>query len=99
MSQKTLNITASFQARPGKETELRDALIALLAPTRTEPGCLSYDLHQCPSDPARLLMYETWQDQAAIEAHMVSAHVQKLIPRVDELCAESPQIVVWERIG
>src|SRR5262245_41078033 len=99
MSKNTLNITASFQARPGKENALREALIALLAPTRKEPGCVSYDLHQCKTDPARLLMYETWRDQSAIEAHMATAHVQKLVPHVDELCAEAPQIVIWERIG
>ena len=96
---KNLNITALFRARPGKETELRDALIGLLAPTRKEPGCLSYDLHQSVDDPARLLMYETWKDQAAIQAHMVSPHVEKLLPRVDALCAESPQIVIWEKVS
>jgi quinol monooxygenase YgiN len=99
MSTKPLNITAAFKARPGKEAELRDALIALLGPTRKEPGCLSYDLHQCAGDPARLLMYETWKDQAAIDAHMNTPHVQKLVPHVDRLCAEAPQIVVWERVG
>src|SRR5262245_50639835 len=99
MSKNPLNITASFQARPGKEKELRDALIGLLAPTRKEAGCLSYDLHQSADDPARLLMYETWRDKAAIDAHMISPHVQKFAPRVGGLCAEAPQILIWERIG
>ena len=99
MSKKLLFISAAFRARPGKETELRDALTALLRPTRAEPGCLTYDLHEGLGDPARLMMFETWESQAAIDGHMKSPHVQKFAPRVDGLCSEPPQIVTWERIG
>ena len=99
MSKKLLYISAAFRARPGKETELRDALKALQTPTRAEPGCLTYDLHEGVGDPARLMMFETWENQTAIDAHMKSPHVQKFAPRVDGLCAESPQIVIWERIS
>jgi quinol monooxygenase YgiN len=99
MNKKYLYISAAFRARPGKETELRDALQALQAPTRAEPGCLTYDLHQGPGDPARLMMFETWETQTAIDAHMKSPHVQKFAPRVDGLCAEPPQILIWERVG
>ena len=95
---KTLNVVAAFQARPGKEGALREALVALLAPTRQEAGCITYNLHQSPQDPAKLMMFETWRDQAAIDAHMKSSHVQKLAPRVDELCVAFPEITVWERI-
>ena len=99
MSKKYLYISAAFRARAGKETELRDALKALQAPTRAEPGCLTYDLHQGLGDPARLMMFETWESQATIDAHVKSPHVQKFAPRVDGLCAESPQIIIWERIS
>jgi quinol monooxygenase YgiN len=99
MVKKYLYISAAFRARPGKETELRDALKALQGPTRAEPGCLTYDLHEGVGDPARLMMFETWESQAAIDAHVKSPHVQKFAPRVDGLCAESPQIIIWERIS
>jgi len=99
MSKKLLYISAAFRARPGKETELRDALKALQGPTRAEPGCLTYDLHQAPDNPAHLLMFETWESQDAINGHMRSRHVQDFVPRVDGLCAEPPQITIWERIS
>ncbi len=96
---KTLTVVATFQARPGKQAELRAALIELLAPTRRERGCLSYDLHQSAEDPARFLFCENWESKAAIDAHMQSPHVQKLVPRVDELCTAFPRITSWEKIG
>ena len=49
---KTLTVTATFQARPGKEAELRAALIGLLAPTRKEASCMN--LSQSALMPARL---------------------------------------------
>jgi quinol monooxygenase YgiN len=93
-----LAVVAAFQARPGKETALREALIGLLDPTRKESGCLGYELHQSPGDHAKLLMIESWENQAAIDAHMKSPHVQQLVPRVDELCVAFPQITVWEHV-
>ena len=96
---KTITVVATFEARPGKETELRNALVGLVSPTRQEPGCLNYDLHGLPDDPAKFLFHENWTDPTALEAHLQSPHVQALLPRVDELCATAPAIVRWDRIA
>ena len=96
---KTLTVIATFQARAGQETELRSALIGLLAPTRNENGCINYDLHASPEDPAKFLFHENWTSQAALDAHLQSPHVKALLPRMDELCVAFPEIKVWERIG
>ena len=96
---KTLTVVATFQARPGKEADLRAALISLLAPTRKEPGCISYDVHQSADDPAKFLFYENWQSKEALDAHMRAPHIQILFPRVDELCVAFPQITMWGKIG
>ena len=96
---KTVTVIATFQARPGKETELKDALIDLVAPTRREAGCLNYDLHASPESPAKFLFHENWTSQAHLDAHLKSAHIAALLPRVDELCLAFPEIRTWERIA
>jgi quinol monooxygenase YgiN len=96
---KTVTVTAVFQARSGKETELRAILTGLLAPTRKEAGCLNYDLHQSPEESAKFLFHENWSNKAALDAHLQSVHVQALLPRVDELCTGFPEIKIWEKIG
>ena len=96
---KTLTVVATFQAQAGKESELRAALAGLLAPTRREAGCLNYDLHQSPQEPAKFLFHENWTDQAALDAHLKSPHIQKLLPDVDELCVAFPQITIWKQIS
>jgi len=99
MNAKTITVVATFQARPGKESELKSALIGLVAPTRQEPGCLNYDLHVLPEDPAKFLFHENWTSKAHLDTHLRSAHIKALLPRVDELCVALPEIKIWERIA
>src|ERR1022692_1379766 len=99
MSAKTITVVATFQAKPGKEAELKKALIGLVAPTRKKAGCINYDLHASPDDPARFLFHENWTSQAHLDAHLQSAHIRALLPRVDELCTQFPQITIWEKLA
>ena len=96
---KTLTVIATFQARPGQEAGLRAALTGLLAPTRQEAGCLNYDLHTSPDDPAKFLFHENWTSKAALDAHLQSPHIKAVLPRMEELCTAFPQITTWENIG
>jgi quinol monooxygenase YgiN len=49
-------INATVQ--PGKEQILRDALLAMIEPTKKEPGCISYMLHGDPKNPAVFYLFE-----------------------------------------
>ena len=44
----------------------RDSIIA----TRAEPGCLAYVMSKDPIDDARVVLFERWEDQAALDEHM-----------------------------
>ena len=99
MTQPAVTVTATFQARPGQESALRLALLGLLTPTRQEPGCLNYDLHQSAEDSARFLFHENWTDRAALDAHLQTPHVQQVLSGLPQWCAAAPQIQIWTRIG
>ncbi len=96
---KTVTVVATFEARPGKEAELKAALTSLVAPTRKEAGCLNYDLHQLPDDPKKFLFHENWTSKELLDAHLKSAHIAALLPRVPELAVGMPEIKIWERIA
>jgi len=96
---KNVTVVATFQAKPGKEAELQKALISLVAPTRQEAGCLNYDLHRQPEDPAKFLFHENWTSKAHLDAHLKNTHLQVLLPRLNELCVGLPEILLWEKIA
>jgi quinol monooxygenase YgiN len=99
MNTPPLTLVVTFQARPGKEAELRKTLLGLVPLTLKEDGCINYDLHADPKDPARFLFYENWTTKAHHNTHCETAHVQNLHMRMDELCVEPPKLTFWEKIG
>ncbi len=44
MSQGTLRVIARLVSRAGREDALRSVLMGLIAPTRKESGCITYEL-------------------------------------------------------
>jgi quinol monooxygenase YgiN len=96
---KIVTVVATFEAKPGKEAELKKVLTALVAPTRQEAGCINYDLHQSPDEPGKFLFHENWTSKELLDAHLKSAHIKALLPRVPELAVGMPEIKIWERIA
>lgn len=55
----------------------------LVALTRTEPLCISYELMMDDKDPGHFIFIEEWPDHAALDAHCASAHFKRLVPQID----------------
>lgn len=83
-----LNIIARFQAKPGREANLRAILEAMVGPTRAETGCVNYDLHQFRDDPTRFVLYEGWQSKDALDEHMKTPHFAMMLADLDDAVAE-----------
>jgi quinol monooxygenase YgiN len=65
-----------MEAVPGHEEELASHLLALVEPTRKEPGCLVYELHRDPTDAGKFMFYERFVNQAALDSHNDSPHLK-----------------------
>jgi quinol monooxygenase YgiN len=90
-----VTILARFRAKPGREARLLQELKRLPAPTRAEAGGITYELHQSRSDPALFVFYENWANQAALDAHFETPHLQALLKLVPELVEGQPEITKW----
>jgi quinol monooxygenase YgiN len=76
---RELTVVAVFQARPGRNDDLRDALVAMLAPTRAENGCIRYDLHRSRGVEGQWFFDEIWASAAHHATHRETPHVQALL--------------------
>jgi quinol monooxygenase YgiN len=99
MNNKTLTVVAQVKAQPGKEAEVRQLLLSLVAPSRKDAGCLDYDLHQATDNPTMFLFHENWTSKAHLDAHLQKPDLQAVLAKVAKLVAEPPQITLWEKIG
>ncbi|MEW2331965.1 putative quinol monooxygenase [Micromonospora chersina] len=59
-----------FTIKSGEEDAVGRAHLAMVEPTRAEPGCLDYDLYQCREDPSVMFFYENWTDPDSLANHM-----------------------------
>jgi len=61
------------------EDGARDGFLAAVAPmvaaTHTEPGCREYVFSPDPDDANRILLFELWDDQGALDLHFASEHM------------------------
>ena len=88
MPAPTLRIIARLKARPGKGKELCSVLEALVAPTLKEPGCISYQMWANREDPGEFTFVEEWTNDAALDAHFATPHIQGALARFPELLAQ-----------
>ena len=92
MAAKTIRVLAHLTARPDRIEEVRQALIALIDPTRAESGCILYELAQNNSDPVDFTFVEEWASDAELDTHLQSDHIRALQARADELFGTPPDI-------
>ncbi len=96
---QTVRVVARITARPDTVSELHPLLLGLLEPTRREPGCLRYQLLQNRADPTDFTFVEEWADEAAIDAHFATPHLQAVLAKATPLLAAEPDIRRYTLIG
>jgi quinol monooxygenase YgiN len=85
-----MKVILRLAARPEKVDELKAILTGLVAPTRNEAGCLSYEIFQNRADPCDFTFVEEWASDAALDAHWKAPHVQDALARGAPLLAAQP---------
>ena len=70
-----LAIVVEFRLKPGVRSEFRRLIDRnASASGQTEPGCLRFDVLEPEDQPDRIMLYEIYENDAAFQAHMKSAH-------------------------
>ncbi len=67
---------ARLTAQPGKEHEMRAALLALEGATRPEPGCRQFAFFQALGAPGEFLLIEDFAGQQALDLHMEAPYTR-----------------------
>jgi quinol monooxygenase YgiN len=65
-----LIVAGHFDIDPADRDAFLEARSPAMTSTRSEGGCLEYVMSADPIDPARVVLFERWEDQASLDAHM-----------------------------
>jgi len=96
---RKVTVVVRIKAKPGVNAQVKQELLHLLAPTRSEKGCINYDMHRAVDDDALFLFHENWTCEEDLRRHLESPHVQNWLRRADELLAEPMEMTRWEQVG
>ena len=81
-----VSMIARIRPKSAKTSELRGVLKTMVAPTRREQGCITYNLHeQVIGTEVTFTFYEVWSSQEDLDRHMRTEHVHRLTDHLDEL--------------
>lgn len=87
-----IHVIARHWARADTIDDIREALVALIEPTRAEPGCLRYELLQSLDDPAEFTFVETFESDAAFALHAAAPYIAGLATRLSRLTARPSEV-------
>jgi quinol monooxygenase YgiN len=94
-----VTVVAVIRAKRGMESKVREELLNLLQLSRSDDGCVNYDLHQGIDDPALFVFHENWQSKELLDKHLATAHVQNFLSKAQDLLAEPVDLKLLNRIG
>ena len=99
MADKKVIVVARIRAKKGMEEIVKRELMALLSPTRSEKGCINYDLHQSVEDKSLFMFYEKWASKKDLNEHMGMPYMKSHLEKAGEILAEPGDITLWEKIA
>ena len=98
-SSEVLVSIAVLKAKAGKEQALKLGLLALVEPTRQEPGNLDYVLFELRDARGTFYMREAFKDQAALDAHFAMPYFKRFAAAADDLLEEPLQLIFLEHVS
>ena len=87
MTKPGCTLTATLQAKPERRDELAALLSSFVPKSRTEPGCVEYQLQVSDEDPNTFVFYENWLSKDHLDQHMSLPYQQEWFARQPELLA------------
>lgn len=83
-----VTVFAIVEASEADLPHLQAAVAELARHAVDEAGCMRYDVHVSIQAPTRMIIYEIWVNDAALELHRHSAHVAQFKRSLDGTTAK-----------
>lgn len=84
-----VQLVVELTTRPGAQREMREALDRLVDATRQDDrGVVRFEVGFDPEDDTRVMGYEIWASQDALDEHSAKAHTREFRARVRDLVVD-----------
>ena len=70
------------RAKPGCEAEMRSFLAAAVTQSRSDPGCIDYEMHEVTDAAGVFIAYERWVNRDALDKHLHAPRMREMVPHL-----------------
>jgi quinol monooxygenase YgiN len=91
---KPFTMLVFIHVKEGSEEKFEAAFAKAIAGTRKEKGNLAYQLNRDARKPGHYVVYERWQNLAALDAHMNTPHIKALRADTGDLRVGASEVKV-----
>ncbi len=89
-------VAGTMAVQPARRDEAAHVALKMVAATRAEAGCLTYDFWLDLADPNRFHVFEEWETPESLEAHFQTSHMAEFLEALPALIAGPPDIKRYE---
>jgi quinol monooxygenase YgiN len=86
-------VGGTFEVDPAQRDEFLAERAERMRTSRAEPGCIEYTFAADPLEPGRVILFERWEDQASLDAHLAGPSP------ATSITARSMSIVLYDVAG
>jgi quinol monooxygenase YgiN len=90
-------VGGTFELDPSQREQFLACRVEMMRESRAEPGCLEYTFAADPLHPGRVILFERWDDQDALDAHLVIRRASPPVP--GDITPISSSIVIYDVSG
>ena len=90
-------VGGTFEIEPGQRDQFIAGRMEMMRTSRAEAGCLEYTFAADPLNPGRVVLYERWESQAALDVHLAALRGGSSRPA--DVGVSSSSIVIYEVSG
>ena len=98
MTSSSIIVVAHVYCREDQVENILPILQKLTEATRTESGCVKYELHQDLSDQTHFTFIEEWKNEEALQLHFQMEHFKQAGEQVKPFCAKPVEILKYKKL-
>lgn len=92
-------VGGTFEVDPAQRDRYLAEREEAMRRSRSERGCLEYVFAADPLEPSRVVLFERWQSQEALDAHLAALRADPPDPTARAVPSLSGSITVYEVSG
>ncbi len=96
-----ITVFASFYPKNDKNNEVKETLLAMVNPTRSEKGNEFYNFYEEKNNQGKIIsfhLFEVYKNSAALDFHRNSSHYKNYRSKIEELLEKPREVKILNSI-